>query len=210
MYTVGVICDKLEAAFPGLVRYFKEWKKVAQNVPKVKKVFKDAIPPCLSACRTSLCFLVASLRKKADSQGEEKVRHAGWLDQQLSGVVLAEEQLAEIKHAIVVRKGRYHKAKYEELAKKSAVAESPDSPGAEGSIAASSSGYNYPSVPRRIPSRNPPVPTAPSVPPLALPQGNIPAIRGAAKRVRSGSRGGWSLDKGIRTLSSRSYSAREV
>ena len=55
-------------------------------------------------------------------------------------------------------------------------------------MAASSSGHSYPSFPRRIPSRNPPVPTAPSVPPLALPQGNIPAARGAAKRVRSGSR----------------------
>ena len=102
VYTVGAICDKLEADFPGFVINFKEWKKAGQYDPKVKKEFKEALPPCLSACHTSLCWLVASLRKRAESHGEEKIRHADWLDQQLSGAVLTEEQIAEIKHAIFV------------------------------------------------------------------------------------------------------------
>ena len=56
----------------------------------------------------------------------------------------------EIRHTII--KGRYHKAKYEEAAQKAAMSGQPDALGATGSIAASSSGSAYPSVPKRTPS----------------------------------------------------------
>ena len=53
--------------------------------------------------------MVAPLKVKATAAGDEKVRHAGWLNQvQASGVALTKEQTAEIKHATV--KGRPHLA----------------------------------------------------------------------------------------------------
>ena len=117
------------------------------------------------------------LKTKADALGEEKIRHAGWLDQVAkSGVAMTKKQVDEIRHAIV--KGRPH------LEAKMKSGTPPVALAATGSGGASSSGFQCREGPRRSPSRNPPVRSpvafeAQGVPPPRTPH------RGAAKRVFS-------------------------
>ena len=143
------------------------------------------------ACKETLKSLVAPLQVKANSAGDEKARHAGWLEQQMSDVALTKEQTAEIKHAII--KGRPHKVALEQFQQKQMPQNPLNVQGTLGSGAASSSGKRFPPTPRRSPSRNPPMrnpplPNAPRGQSLRTPPGGPQVARGSAKRVRSGSR----------------------
>ena len=116
------------------------------NDPIARQVYDETLGQCLDACKETLQSMVAPPKVKATAVGDEKVRHAGWLDQvQTFGVALTKEQIAEIRHAIV--KGRPH------LAAKMMSQNPPNVPGASGSGAASSSGTQRPYTPRRSPSR---------------------------------------------------------
>ena len=143
-------------------------------------MFKRNIPHRLLASHTQLSWLVAPLRRKGQIQGEEKTRHADWLNQQATGVVLTDEQIAEIRHAII--EGRPHKAKKDEVyAQRAIMNGQPNALEATGSMAASSSGHIYPAAPTYAP----PVPPAEL---LVVSQGINPVARGVVKRVRSGTR----------------------
>ena len=93
--------------------------------------------------------MVAHLKVHANALGEGNARHATWLDQAKAGVAMTKEQVDEIRHAII--KGRLH------LAKKLKSETPPVAVAAKGPSGASSSGLRYQDVPRRTPSRNPPV-----------------------------------------------------
>ena len=53
--------------------------------------------------------MVTDLMGNANALGEEKARHAAWLDLAKTGVAMTKEQIDDIKRAIV--KGRPHAAK---------------------------------------------------------------------------------------------------
>ena len=53
--------------------------------------------------------MVTDLMGNANALGEEKARHAAWLDLAETGVAMTKEQVDDIKRAIV--KGRPHAAK---------------------------------------------------------------------------------------------------
>ena len=192
VYTVGLACDRLEASFPDLVRRLKEWELVEQNGSIAKQVYDETLRQCLDpSVPRSLKSSIAPLQVKANAAGDEKIRHAGWLDQRIAGVALTKEQTAEIKHAII--KGRSHKAALELFHQKQKSQNPPNVPGASGLGTASSSGIRLPHAPRRSSSRNPPmreppVPKAPRDPSLRTPPGDPQAPRGSAKRDRSGRR----------------------
>ena len=115
------------------------------------------------------------LKTKADALGEEKIRHAGWLDQVAkSGVAMTKKQVDEIRHAIV--KGRPH------LDAKMKSGTPPVAVAATGSGGASSSGFQYREGPRRSPSRNPPMRSPVGFEAQGVPLPRTPH-RGAAKRV---------------------------
>ena len=182
VYTVGLMCDRLEASFPDLVHRLKDWKLVElhcqtgvrRDTPSVpRRLYRDA--EVFGRSATGEC-----------QAGDENIRHAGWLDQQIAGVALTKERIAEIKHAIV--KGRSHKAALELFHQKQKSQNPPNVSGALGLGAASSSGVRFPHTPRRSPSRNPPmrdppVLKAPRVPFPRTPPGDPQALRGSAKRV---------------------------
>ena len=91
--------------------------------------------------------MVTNLKASANALGDEKVRHAAWLDQANSGVAMTKEQVDEIKRAIV--KGRPH------FIKKLQSNTPPVAIAATGSSGASSYKERYTNVPSRAPSRNP-------------------------------------------------------
>ena len=86
IYTVGLMCDRLEASSVDLVRRLKEWKQSGQNDSIAKQVYDETLRQCLYACNETLKSLVTPLRDKANAAGDEKTRHAGWLEQKMSGV----------------------------------------------------------------------------------------------------------------------------
>ena len=180
IYTAGALCDKLEFDIPGPVKGLKIRKNSERRDPRAVKVFKDVLPHCLVTCGTQLGWLVAPLRRRGQMQGEEKIKYANWLGQQARGVVLSDEQVAEIKHAII--KGRPHKAKKEEVyAHRAIMTGQPNVIETTGPTAASTSGQRYHAPPKHAP----PAPLAQS---HVASQGANPVARGAAKRVRSGTR----------------------
>ena len=175
--TVGMVCDRLERVFVDLDPTLPMWLKTGANSPLANKVYDEVLHQCLFTCNEALKSMVAQLQTKADALGEEKIRHAGWLDQvATSGVAMTKEQVGEIRHAIV--KGRPHlEAKMKSETPPVAVATT-------GSSGASSSGHRYRELPRRSPSRNPPVRS----PVVFEEQGVLPPRtphRGAVKRVFS-------------------------
>jgi hypothetical protein len=149
-----VLCDKLGWGFEGFVRNLSDWKKNGQRDPRAIKVINDVLPNCLLTCHTQLPWLVSHLRKKGQIQGEEKVRHVDWLNQRTNSEILSEQQIAEIKNAII--KGRLHKAKKEEVyAQRAIVTGRPNVLEAAKPSAASSSSHtwlpSYPSAPTYAP-----------------------------------------------------------
>ena len=93
-----------------------------------------------------------------------------------SGVAMTKEQVDEIRYAIV--KGRPH------LEAKMKSDTPPVALAATGSSGGSSSGHRYRDVPRRSPSRNPPVHSPVAFEAQGVPSPRTPH-RGAAKRVHS-------------------------
>ena len=81
IYTSGVMSGMLENNVQSLVENLKQWKQTGQNDPIVFQLFQEVFPHCLKACDTSLPQLVSSLRKKSELGGEEKMRHATWMEE---------------------------------------------------------------------------------------------------------------------------------
>ena len=178
VYTVGTMCDRLERVFVDLIPTLPTWLKTRANSSLANRVYDEVLRRCLFTCNETLKSMVVHLKTKADALGEEKMRHAGWLDQvaKSGGVAMTKKQVDEIRHAIV--KGRPH------LEVKMKSGTPPVALAATGLGGASSSGLQYREGPRRSPSRNPPVRSpivieAQGVQPPRTPH------RGATKRVFS-------------------------
>ena len=144
---------------------------------------------CIRDSHCTLPQLTISLRKRVEQAGEEKLRHAMWLDSQMNGEELTADQTAELRYAIV--KYRQHQAKYDESkAKKAVPTISSTAPHHTATIAegagSSSSGIARVPFPQRthsVPQRNPAHPYDGQLPtPFVFPQG--PAPVGRPKRVR--------------------------
>ena len=103
------MCDLLERVFVDLIPNLPKWLKTGANSALANKAYDEEPRRCLSICNETLKSMVAHLKVKADALGEEKARHATWLDQAKAGVAMTKEQVDEIRHAIV--KGRPHLAK---------------------------------------------------------------------------------------------------
>ena len=179
VYTVGVMCDRLEKKSSSTLsvgcQHGIKPKRMALCI--AKKVYDEMLRQCLVTCNETLKSMVAPLKIKANALGEEKVRHAGWLDQvSKSGVAMTKEQLDEIRYAIV--KGRPH------LDAKMKSETPPVALATTGSGDVSSSGLRYQDSPRRSPSHNPPVRNPILSEAQGVPSPRTP-LRGAAKRVRS-------------------------
>ena len=76
-----MMCDRLERVFVDLLRRLPTWLKTEANGPLANKVYDEVLRQCLFTCNETLKSMVAPLKTKADALGEEKIRHAGWLDQ---------------------------------------------------------------------------------------------------------------------------------
>ena len=151
VYTIGMMCDRLERVFVDLIRRLPTWLKPKRMALSPKRC-DEMLRQCLCTCNETLKSMVAPLKIKANALGEEKVRHAGWLDQVSKlGVAMTKEQVDEIRYAIV--KGRPH------LDAKMKSETPPFALATTGSGDASSSGLRYRDMPRRSPSRNPPCAT---------------------------------------------------
>ena len=153
--------------------------------------YQSSLPHCLEACKCTFYQLTISLRKRVEHGGDEKLRHAEWLNNQMNGVELTAEQTAEIRYATI--KYRPHKAKHDEWKAKqitpadSSTIQMPRTATIAEGAGSSSSGNAYVPFPQRtrsVPQRNPAHPYVGQPPgTFTLPHGP-PPVRGQAKRVR--------------------------
>ena len=149
VYTVGNLCDRLEMAIIDLIPNLPQWLKTGANSARVNKIYDEEPKRLLAECGETLTSMVAHLKVRTNAPGDEKARHATWLDQAKAGAAMTKEQVDEIRHAI--KKGRPH------LAKKLQSETPPVAVATTGPRGASSSGLRCPEGIRRVPSRNPPV-----------------------------------------------------
>ena len=69
VYTVGVMCDRLEKVFVNLIRRLPAWLKTEANGPIAKKVYDEMLRQCLFTCNETLKSMVAPLKIKATKLG---------------------------------------------------------------------------------------------------------------------------------------------
>ena len=72
VYTVGVICDRLEEAFFNLVQWLPRWHKAEANNLVTDKVYRETLSECLVACNETLKSMVVPFRVRATAVGDEK------------------------------------------------------------------------------------------------------------------------------------------
>ena len=149
MYTCGNLCDRLEKGFADLVVNLSQWKETEAKTVRANAIYDEELKRLLRVCGETLASMVADLKVNANALGEEKARHAAWLDQAKAGVAMTKEQVDDVKRAII--KGRPH------LARKLKSDTPTVAVAVEGQSGASSSEQRYPNVPSRVPSRNPPM-----------------------------------------------------
>ena len=143
VYTCGNLCDKLEEDFADLILNLPQWQETEAKGVRANAIYDKELKRLLEICGETLKSMVANLKVNANALGEEKARHAAWLDQAKAGVAMTKEQVDDIKRAIV--KVRPH------LARKLKSDTPPVAVAAEGQSGASSSGQRYPNLPSRTP-----------------------------------------------------------
>ena len=56
VYTVGLVCDRLEAIFANLVRRLKDWQQGEASGPIARQVYDEALHQWLDACKETQVY----------------------------------------------------------------------------------------------------------------------------------------------------------
>ena len=91
----------MEEDFADLIANLPQWQKDEAKGVRANAIYDKELKRLLAICGVTLKSMVANLKVHANALGEEKARHAAWLDQAKAGVAMTKEQIDEIKHAIV-------------------------------------------------------------------------------------------------------------
>ena len=81
VYTCGNLCDKLEEDFADLILNLPRWQETEAKGVRANTIYDKELKRLLEICGETLESMVADLKGNANALGEEKARHAAWLDQ---------------------------------------------------------------------------------------------------------------------------------
>ena len=83
-----LVCDRLEKDFTDLVLNLSQWKETEAKGDRAKAIYDKELNRLLRVCNETLASMVTDLMGNANALGEEKARHAAWLDQAKAGVAM--------------------------------------------------------------------------------------------------------------------------